>query len=100
LYFQIPKGKELIGNSGYNGEPSKISASVDEHSAEVKEFFARAKSRQETINTRLKFFNVLGDRFRHGKGAENGLRVHQTCFEAVCVLVQYDMENGHPLMEI
>ena len=100
LYFQIPKGKKLIGDSGYKGEPSKISATVDEHSAEVKEFFARAKSRQETINTRLKSFNVLSGRFRHGKGAENKLHVHQTCFEAICVLVQYDMENGHPLMEI
>ncbi len=100
LYFQIPKGKKLIGDSGYKGEPSKISATVDEHSAEVKEFFARAKSRQETINTRLKSFTVLSGRFCHGKGAENKLRVHQTCFEAICVLVQYDMENGHPLMEI
>ncbi len=90
----------MIGDSGYNGEPSKISVTVDEHSAEVKEFFARAKSRQETINTRLKFFNVLGDRFCHGKGTENKLRVHQTCFGAVYVLVQYDMENGHPLIEI
>jgi hypothetical protein len=100
LYFQIPKGKKLIGDSGYSGEPSRISVTVVEHSAEVKEFFARAKSRQETINTRLKFFNILGDHFHHGKGAENKLRVHQTCFEAVCVLVHYDMENRHPLMEV
>jgi hypothetical protein len=40
LYFQIPKGKKLIGNPGYKGEPSKISATVDEHSAVIKEFFA------------------------------------------------------------
>ncbi len=40
LYFQIPKGKKLISNSGYKGKPSKISMTLDEHSAEVKEFFA------------------------------------------------------------
>ena len=99
LYFQVPEGKKLIGDSGYKGEPSKLSTTVDEHSDKVKEFFARAKSRQETINTRLKSFNVLSGRFRHGKGAENKLEAHQRVFEAVCVLVQYDLKF-HPLMEI
>jgi hypothetical protein len=91
LYFQIPEGKKLIGNSGYIGELSKIYTTVDAHSAEVEEFFARAKSWQETINTRLKSFNVLSCCFCHGKGVKNKLRLHQTCFEAVCVLVQYDL---------
>lgn len=100
LYFQIPKGKKLIGDSGYEGEPDKVSTSIAEHEGEVKEFFARAKSRQETVNTRLKFFEVIGGRFRHGKGAKDKLKLHQMCFDAVSVLVQYDMENGHPLFEI
>jgi hypothetical protein len=99
FYFQVPEGKKLIGDSGYKGEPSKLSTSVDEHSDKVKEFFARSKSRQETINTRLKSFNVLSGRFRHGKGVENKLEAHQRVFEAVCVLVQYDL-RFHPLMEI
>jgi hypothetical protein len=100
LFFKIPEGKKLIGDSGYRGEPSKISITQDEHSAEVKQFFARVKSRQETFNTRLKFFNVLSGCFRHGKGAEDKLQAHKRCFEAICVLVQYDLENGHPLMEV
>jgi hypothetical protein len=99
LFFQISEGKKLIGDSGNKGELSKISTTADEHSAEVKEFFARAKSREETINTRLKSFNVLSCRFRHGKGVENKLRLHQACFEAVCVLVQYDLAE-HGLMEM
>ncbi len=89
----------MIGDSDYKGELSKISTTADVHSAEVKEFFARAKSRQETINTRLKYFNVLSCRFRHGKSVENKLRLHQTCFEAICVLVQYDLAE-HGLMEM
>jgi hypothetical protein len=80
LYFQILKGKKLISDSCYKGKLSKISTTLDEHSAEVKEFFVQAKSRQETINTRLKSFNVLSGRFCHGKGVEDKLRVHQTCF--------------------
>ncbi len=99
MYIQIPKGKKLIGDPGYKGEHFKISTTADVHSAEVKEFFARAKSRQETINTRLKSFNVLSCRFCHGKGVENKLRLHQTCIEAVCVLVQYDLAE-HGLMEV
>ena len=68
----------MIGDSGYKGEPSKLSTSVDEHSDKVK----------ETINTRLKSFNVLSGRFRHGKGVENKLEAHQRVFEADCFLVQ------------
>jgi hypothetical protein len=98
LYFQIPKGKKLIGNLGYKGESSTVSTTVDEHSAEVKEFFAQAKSWQENIHTRLKIFNILSCRFCHGKGIENKLEAHQQCFKAVCVLVQYDLKF-HPLME-
>jgi hypothetical protein len=43
LYFQIPEGKKLIGDSGYKGEPSKISTTVDEHSDKVKDFFCSSK---------------------------------------------------------
>ncbi len=66
LYFQIPEGEMLIGDSGYKGEPSKISTFVDDHSDKVKEFFAQEKSRQETIGTRLKSFNILSGHFFHG----------------------------------
>ncbi len=40
MYFKIPEGKKLIGDSGYKGEPSTLSTTVDEHSNKVKEFFA------------------------------------------------------------
>jgi len=63
LYFQIPVGRRLIGDSGYKGEPAKISVTSREHDDKVKKFFARAKSRQESFNTRLKFFNVLSGCF-------------------------------------
>ena len=55
---------------------------------------------QETLHTRLKFFKILEGRFRHKKGSEEKMKSHKTCFEAVLVLVQYDLENGHPPYEI
>jgi hypothetical protein len=94
LYFKIPEGKRAIGDSGYAGEPEKIAISLPGHSPATKKFFARIKSRHETVNTRFKFFNILSHRFRHGKAK------HKMCFEAVAVIVQYDMENGHPLFEV
>lgn len=94
LYFQIPKGKRCVGDSGYSGEPEKISVTRDDHPAELKKFFARVKSRQETVNSRLKSFGILGQRFRHG------MKNHKMCLEASCVIIQYDMENGHPLFEV
>ncbi|KAL7544447.1 hypothetical protein ACHAWF_016267 [Thalassiosira exigua] len=68
LYFQLPKGKRLIGDSGYEGEPETISTTKSEHDSQTKEFFARAKSRHETFNKRLKDFGVLSRHFRHGGG--------------------------------
>ena len=94
LYFKIPAGKKAIGDSGYAGEPEKIAISLPGHSVATKKFFARIKSRHETVNSRFKFFNILDHRFRHGR------EKHKMCFEAVCVIVQYDMENGHPLFEV
>lgn len=72
----------------------------DEHSCEFKEFLARAKNRQETFHWRLKAFNVLGQRFRHGKNTEHKMSLHKMAVEAVAVIVQYDYENGHQPFDV
>ena len=78
-----------------------ISTTDSAHEPATKELFARFKSRQETYNTRLKFFGLLDWTFRHGKnGLTEKMKLHKTCFDAVSVLVAYDMENGHPLFEV
>jgi hypothetical protein len=46
------------------------------------------KSRHETFNGRLKFYKSLSDTYRHS--AANHVHV----FEAICVTVQYQMDNG------
>lgn len=94
LINMIPEGKKIIGDSGLTGEPEKISVTRPGDSADVKKFKARVKSRQETFNSRLKSFNILGNTFRHGFGH------HQMAFEAVCVACQYDLENGNGLFEV
>jgi len=99
LQFQIPEGKRAIGDSGYRGEPSKISVSQPKDSASVRNFKSRVKARHETFNARLKSFKILSTRFRH-KLSTDTLVEHQVVFEAVCVACQYDMENDHGLFEV
>jgi hypothetical protein len=93
LMSKIPDGKKAIGDSGYRGEPSKVATKNHLDSEEVAKFKNRVRARHETFNGRIKFFKVLDERFRHG------LDKHKLCFEAVCVLTQYELENGNPLMD-
>ena len=55
---------------------------------------SRARARHETFNSRIKNFGCLEQRFRHG------MEKHRICFEAVCVIVQYQMDNGAPLFDV
>lgn len=90
----IPEGKKIIGDSGYRGEPDKITTPTRHDTLVVKNYKSRALSRHETFNKRIKSFGVLKNTFR------SNIDYHHIAFEAVCVLVQYDLENGHPLFEI
>ena len=100
LYFQLPAGKKAIADSGYVGMPEKVTITRDGQSSELRKFLGRAKNRQESLHTRLKSFRILGSRFRHGKSTQNKMDLHQSCVEAVCVIVQYDMENGNPIFDV
>jgi hypothetical protein len=109
-----PEGKRAIGDSGYEGERTKVSTTSAGDSKEVKNFKARVKSRHETFNARIKAFKILSTPYRHGYGplkdeeregeeaAHNtgALKSHSRAFRSVCVAVQYDLENGHPLFEV
>ena len=93
LRDMIPNGKRAIADSGYSGEDGKTcSITRRSDSDEVKEFKARAKSRQEQFNAKVKAFTCTATEFRQG------MEVHAAAFESVCVLLQYDMEYGHNLV--
>ena len=55
-------------------------------------------ARQETINMRIKRYKILGERFCHGNQDDHNF--HRACFEACCVLVQYEIEGENPLFNI
>ena len=100
LYYQYPPGKKSIGDSAYEWMPEKVTVTRDGQSRDLQKWLGRAKNRQETLNSRLKSFRVLGCKFRHGRGTKDTMEFHKMCVEAVCVIVQYDMECGHPLFDL
>jgi hypothetical protein len=55
---------------------------------EVANFKARVRSRHESFNGRLKFYKSLSDTYHHSPAN------HVHVFEAICVTVQYQMDNG------
>ena len=75
-----PHGKRIIVDNGYEGVPEMYSNYNQFDTPEMKEFKRRAKSRQETINSRMANYACLSDPFRH-KFAKHGL-----CFDAVAIL--------------
>ena len=94
LKDKIPAGKKAIGDNGYRGEDAIIGTPNAHDEAEVRKFKSRARSRHESFNARLKAFRCLDVRFRHG------IEKHKIVFEAVCVICQYQLENGSPLFDV
>ena len=105
LYHQIPDGKRLVGDSGFVGEPTKISTTLGGHSGETKELFARFKSRGETLFRAYKALEITGgSSFRHkgkrGGGAKGKMAFHGLVFDAITVVMQYSLETDGPLFDI
>jgi DDE superfamily endonuclease len=91
LKGKIAQGKRVIADRGYvtSRDDEKMLSTPDAlDSKELNNFKSRARLRHETFNGRLKFFHCLSDTFRHD------LDKHKLAFEAVCVIVQYQMDNG------
>ena len=55
---------------------------------------AKYLARQETVNRRLKHFNVLSNTFRHD------ISLHSFCFHAIVNLTQLMLRNSDPLFEV
>jgi DDE superfamily endonuclease len=92
---KIPDGQKIIGDQGYKGYPDKICIKNKFDTDDVILFKRLVRSRHESFYKRIKAFQVLDQRFRHNKDR------HRTVFTAVCVLMQYDFENGdRPLFDV
>ena len=95
LHPDMPAGKRGIADSAYKAL-NEITVHIEGHSKEMTNFINRVRARHENFNARLKCFKILSETFCGSWGKKEE---HKMVFEAICILVQYDMENGHPLME-
>lgn len=86
--------KKAIGDRGYSGHPDECSTFNAHDTRPVRKFKSRALKRQETFNNMTKRFDCLSGRFRHG------VDKFATCFEAICVICQYQMEDDMPLYDV
>jgi hypothetical protein len=95
LKWKIPEGKKVIADRGYKGKANQeLSTPNIFDEEEIKIFKRRARARQESVNKKMKDFDILENRFRHS------VKKHQRVFEAVAVIVQMDMDNGMKLFPI
>ncbi|KAL7528013.1 hypothetical protein ACHAXR_002230 [Thalassiosira sp. AJA248-18] len=78
----------------------KITTKSPEHPKEMREWIAKALARKEKMHALLENFNILGHRFRHGTSTKNKMELHKMAVEAVCVIIQYGYENGHPPFDL
>jgi hypothetical protein len=99
LSRKIKTGEKAITDRVYGSKsnPSthaKLSLPNDSDSKVLANFKARARCRHETFNGWLKFFKALSDTFHHNPNK------HDQVLKAVCVIVQYQMDNGGKNFEV
>jgi len=88
------RGKMAIGDGGYSGHPYQVSTFNRHDTEQCRKFKSRALKRHERFNGLTKAFDCLSGRFRHKTSR------FKTCFEAVCVICQYQIETDYPLFNI
>ena len=98
LKSKIPVGKKIVADEGYRGDPDLVATRNSFDIGPLKRFKARVKARHESFNGRLKSFNILSQAFR--STGHSRMNKHKAAFEACCIIVQYEIENGHPLFEV
>jgi hypothetical protein len=102
LKSQLQEGEYVFADQGYRGEPDKLRLRNPFDTDAVKEAKRRSLARQETFNSRIKSWKVLSQPF-DCKQNQNGLTIHdkhKAVVEAIVVILQYEMENGHVLFSV
>ena len=97
LKHRIAPGKKLNVDRGYRSSrltETMLAPPNEMDSPELHNFKSRGRLRGETLNGRLKKYEILNQTFRHGRDK------HKLAFEAVIVCVQYHMDNGRELFAV
>ena len=94
----IPEGKMVVCDRVYRSKVKKENDSLSIpslcDSKKLANFKIRLRCRHETFNGRIKNFASLSHTYHHDRSK------HIAVFEAVCLMVIYQLENGNPLFTI
>ena len=89
LYESLLAGEWVVGDKGYRAAMDPvISPDMDPNG-----LYARARARHEACNARIKKWKVLDSPFR----TPHDLGFHESCFWAVCTMVQIEFNGGRAL---
>jgi len=91
---QVPAGKKVIADGGYNTEDVRLSKPNVHDPKELRVFKRRARARQENFHSRIKRFEALVEVFCHKRDR------HRVCFEAATVICCYEIEHHSPLLDV
>ena len=98
LYFKLPRGKKGVADSAYRAIDN-VTIKREGQTKEVQRFIDRALNRQESYHWRLEGYDILKQRFCHGKSTEDKMKLHKMAVEMVAVIVHYDLKH-RPLFEV
>ena len=93
LMDKMPNGKKAIADRGYTGVEVYVCIPSTRDPPHVRKFSSRVRCRHKTFNGRIKNFSSMNQTWSHG------IRKHKIALEAVCVILQYQMDNGAPLFD-
>ncbi len=96
LLSQLEDGERVEADDGYIGEaPGKVKCPKSfPNSEETLRMQAIARNRQETVNSRFKYWGILRQIYRHD------IPSHGSVFEAIAVLTQVVIDHGEKLFAI
>ena len=99
LKAKIPEGKLVIVDRGFESgqDPTEKEILATPNPCDSKalaKFKSRARCRHETFNGRIKKFASMSQTFCHG------MNKHKHAFVAVCVIIQYQLDNGGTLFAV
>ena len=85
-----------MGDSGYSGIEN-VTITREGQSRELKQWGLEEQRIDEIPSIRESSHSTSSNR---RKGTDDKLDLHRTFVEAVCVLVQYDMDCGNPVFDL
>ena len=93
LMSALANGEFIVADRGYK-DGEEFVFSKDTGPDWLKEMIGRATARHETLNGKLKVFNVLSTRFRHG------IERHESVFNALINIIQLVLIHESPLFDV